>query len=163
MSIFASWIFFTLAALVTALRKTRPDAPRPYRVIGYPWTVILFVIVSSVFVVNTLVEAPRSALLDSVCSCWACRSTSGVAVRPHEARGVTCARPPICVSAFGGPGGDHHHIDAVLRKAGTAWQLTFLYDEGELVTWRFDRKQSAEGEAERRLAELLRAGWNVHW
>ncbi len=64
MSIFASWIFFTLVVLsVMVLRKTRPDAPRPYRVIGYPWTVILFVIVSSVFVVNTLVEAPRSALL----------------------------------------------------------------------------------------------------
>ena len=57
----------------------------------------------------------------------------------------------------------HHHIDAVLRRTGTAWHLTFLYDDGELVTWRFDRKKRAEAEAERRLAELLRAGWNVHW
>jgi APA family basic amino acid/polyamine antiporter len=48
---------------VVILRRTRPDAPRPYRVAGYPWTVIVFVVVSSVFVINTLVEAPASSLL----------------------------------------------------------------------------------------------------
>ena len=57
----------------------------------------------------------------------------------------------------------HHHIDAVLRKAGSTWRLTFLYDDGELMTWRFDRRKAADGEAARRLAELQRAGWTVHW
>jgi amino acid transporter len=64
MSQFANWIFFTMVVLsVVILRRTRPDAPRPYRVTGYPWTVIVFVAVSSVFVINTLVEAPASSLL----------------------------------------------------------------------------------------------------
>lgn len=64
MSQFANWIFFTMVVLsVVILRRTRPDAPRPYRVAGYPWTVIVFVVVSSVFVINTLVEAPASSLL----------------------------------------------------------------------------------------------------
>ncbi len=64
MSQFANWIFFTMVVLaVMVLRRTRPGLERPYRVTGYPWTVILFVIVSSVFVVNTLIEAPSSSLL----------------------------------------------------------------------------------------------------
>ena len=64
MSQFANWIFFTMVVLsVVILRRRRPHAPRPYRVGGYPWTVIVFVGVSSVFVINTLVEAPASSLL----------------------------------------------------------------------------------------------------
>jgi APA family basic amino acid/polyamine antiporter len=64
MSQFANWIFFTLVVFsVIVLRQRRPELERPYRVAGYPWTVVLFVIVSSVFVVNTLIEAPASALL----------------------------------------------------------------------------------------------------
>jgi amino acid transporter len=64
MSQFANWIFFTLVVFsVIVLRQRRPELERPYRVAGYPWTVVLFVIVSSVFVVNTLIEAPSSALM----------------------------------------------------------------------------------------------------
>jgi APA family basic amino acid/polyamine antiporter len=64
MSQFANWIFFTLVVFsCIVLRQRRPELDRPYRVAGYPWTVMLFVIVSSVFVVNTLIEAPSSALL----------------------------------------------------------------------------------------------------
>jgi hypothetical protein len=57
----------------------------------------------------------------------------------------------------------HHHIDAVLRQTGSTWRLTFLYDDGELMTWRFDRRKAADAEASRRLADLQRAGWTVHW
>ena len=61
---FANWIFFTMVVLsVVVLRRTHPEWPRPYRVSGYPFTVIVFVLVSSAFVVNTLVESPRSALM----------------------------------------------------------------------------------------------------
>jgi len=61
---FANWIFFTMVVLaVIVLRRRRPDLPRPYRVPGYPITVIVFVVVSSFFVVNTLVGAPRSSLM----------------------------------------------------------------------------------------------------
>jgi len=61
---FANWIFFTMVVLaVIVLRRRHPEWPRPYRVPGYPLTVIVFVLVSSFFVVNTLVGAPRSSLM----------------------------------------------------------------------------------------------------
>jgi APA family basic amino acid/polyamine antiporter len=64
MSGFANWIFFTMVVLsVAVLRYTHPEWNRPYRVTGYPFTVIVFVLVSSAFVVNTLVGAPRSSLM----------------------------------------------------------------------------------------------------
>jgi APA family basic amino acid/polyamine antiporter len=64
MAQFANWIFFALVVFsVVVLRRTRPGVPRPYRVAGYPWTVIVFVIVSLVFVLNTLIEAPLRAAL----------------------------------------------------------------------------------------------------
>jgi APA family basic amino acid/polyamine antiporter len=64
MSGFANWIFFTMIVLsVIVLRRRHPDWPRPYRVTGYPLTVIVFVLVSSVFVLNTLLNSPRSSLM----------------------------------------------------------------------------------------------------
>jgi basic amino acid/polyamine antiporter, APA family len=64
MSSFANWIFFTMVVLsVVILRRKHPEWDRPYKVTGYPITVIVFVLVSSVFVLNTLVEAPASSLM----------------------------------------------------------------------------------------------------
>jgi APA family basic amino acid/polyamine antiporter len=64
MSQFANWIFFTMViSSVMVLRHTHPEWPRPYRVAGYPFTVIVFALVSSAFVVNTLVESVWSSLL----------------------------------------------------------------------------------------------------
>jgi APA family basic amino acid/polyamine antiporter len=64
MSGFANWIFFTMIVMsVVVLRRTHPEWDRPYRVTGYPVTVIVFVIVSSAFVINTLVGSPRSSLM----------------------------------------------------------------------------------------------------
>ncbi len=61
---FANWIFFTMVVVaVIVLRRRHPEWPRPYRVPGYPATVIVFVLVSTFFVVNTLVGAPRSSLM----------------------------------------------------------------------------------------------------
>jgi APA family basic amino acid/polyamine antiporter len=55
MLIFVSWIFYALAAAsVFALRKRMADAPRPYKVWGYPLTPILFVLFASVYIVFTL-------------------------------------------------------------------------------------------------------------
>jgi basic amino acid/polyamine antiporter, APA family len=55
MLIFVSWIFYALAAAsVFTLRRRMPDAPRPYKVWGYPVTPILFVVFASVYVVFTL-------------------------------------------------------------------------------------------------------------
>ena len=64
MSQFANWIFFTMVVLsVVVLRRTHPEWPRPYRVTGYPYTVLVFVLVSVAFVVNTLIASARSSMM----------------------------------------------------------------------------------------------------
>jgi APA family basic amino acid/polyamine antiporter len=64
MSGFVNWIFFTMIVLsVVVLRRAHPEWERPYRVTGYPITVVVFVLVSSAFVVNTLVGSVRSSLM----------------------------------------------------------------------------------------------------
>jgi APA family basic amino acid/polyamine antiporter len=50
-------------AAVLVLRRRRPDAPRPYRVWGYPWVPLAFILASLLLVVNTLVEKPLESLL----------------------------------------------------------------------------------------------------
>ena len=45
------------------LRRTRPDAPRPYRTWGYPLVPAVFVAASLGLLANTLVERPREALV----------------------------------------------------------------------------------------------------
>jgi APA family basic amino acid/polyamine antiporter len=61
---FASVTFSVLGGLaIFQLRRGRPDAPRPYRVQGYPVIPALFIAGSSVLVVNTLVEKPTEALI----------------------------------------------------------------------------------------------------
>ncbi len=49
-------------AAVVVLRRRRPDAPRPYRTWGYPWTPAVFVLTSLVFVLSTLFERPLESL-----------------------------------------------------------------------------------------------------
>ena len=45
-------------AAVMVLRRTRPDAPRPYRVWAYPLLPVLVVVSALAFVANSLVEKP---------------------------------------------------------------------------------------------------------
>lgn len=55
MLIFVSWIFYAAAVYgVIILRRKMPDAPRPYRVWGYPVIPVLFAVFASIFVVFTL-------------------------------------------------------------------------------------------------------------
>jgi APA family basic amino acid/polyamine antiporter len=57
--VFAAWIFYALTAYaVIILRRKLPDLPRPYRVFGYPWVPIAFVLASAWFIGNTLLEKP---------------------------------------------------------------------------------------------------------
>lgn len=57
--VFTDWIFFALAAAaVFVLRHKRPNAERPYRAAGYPFTPALFVILAAMFVFYTMVEKP---------------------------------------------------------------------------------------------------------
>jgi APA family basic amino acid/polyamine antiporter len=50
-------------AAVIVLRRTRPDADRPYRVWGYPWVPLLFILSSAALVLNTLFEKPVESLI----------------------------------------------------------------------------------------------------
>jgi APA family basic amino acid/polyamine antiporter len=61
--IFASWLFYGLSTTsLFVFRRTMPDAPRPYKALGYPVVPIIFVLVTTALLVNTFVAAPREAL-----------------------------------------------------------------------------------------------------
>jgi len=60
--IFAGWIFYALTALgVIVLRHTRPELPRSYRVSGYPYVPVAFVLAAVVFILNTILARPLEA------------------------------------------------------------------------------------------------------
>ncbi|MCE5250914.1 amino acid permease [bacterium] len=57
--IFSLWIFFGFtAASVFVLRRSMPDAPRPYRTIGYPVVPLAFILSAVWLVTNTLRTNP---------------------------------------------------------------------------------------------------------
>ena len=61
-AIFTAFVFYALGALaVVVLRRTNPAAPRPFRVFGYPYVPMIFVLGSVWFLGNTLWEVPREA------------------------------------------------------------------------------------------------------
>jgi APA family basic amino acid/polyamine antiporter len=61
-AMFVAWIFYGLAAAsVFAYRRQQPDAPRPYRVPGYPWTTGIFVAAAAALVLNVIVSTPGNA------------------------------------------------------------------------------------------------------
>jgi APA family basic amino acid/polyamine antiporter len=65
--VFAAVIFHAMTgSAVLVLRRTRPDANRPYRVWGYPWVPLLFIVSSVGVVVNTLMERPRESMVGLV-------------------------------------------------------------------------------------------------
>lgn len=60
--VFIDWIFFALTAFsVYLFRATRKDMARPYKTLGYPVTPAVFIVISTFFVVNTLIEKPKHA------------------------------------------------------------------------------------------------------
>jgi APA family basic amino acid/polyamine antiporter len=60
--IFASFIFYGATALgVFVLRRTMPDAPRPYKVPLYPFVPAFFVAFCVALVVVTIIQAPKNA------------------------------------------------------------------------------------------------------
>ena len=61
--IFASWLFYGLTtAALFVFRRTMPDAPRPYRALGYPVVPFVFLLVTAALIVNTFIATPRQAL-----------------------------------------------------------------------------------------------------
>ncbi len=60
---FASVLFGTLGGVaIFVLRARRPDAPRPYRALGYPIIPALYVLGSFALVWNTLMERPTASI-----------------------------------------------------------------------------------------------------
>jgi len=58
-AVFTGWIFYALGALaVMMLRRSEPNAARPFRVPGYPVTPILFVVAAAALVINTIATQP---------------------------------------------------------------------------------------------------------
>lgn len=66
--VFADWIFFGLAAAsVFVFRRTKPEAPRPYRAWGYPGVPLFFVAASCVAVLSAVVSAPIPSAFGAAC------------------------------------------------------------------------------------------------
>jgi basic amino acid/polyamine antiporter, APA family len=62
-ALFAMWLSYgVMVGAVLVLRRTRPDAPRPYRMWGYPVTPLLFLAVTAWFLGNMLVTKPGPSL-----------------------------------------------------------------------------------------------------
>jgi len=62
--VFAVWIFFALTAIaLLRLRRKEPDLLRPYKVWGYPWTPLVFLIAAVALTVNLWMVRPvRSSI-----------------------------------------------------------------------------------------------------
>jgi len=64
LAIFSEWLFYMLtASTVFVFRWREPDAPRPYRVWGYPVVPTLFVLASAVLVYYTFTDNLRNSAL----------------------------------------------------------------------------------------------------
>ncbi len=62
--ILAAWMFYTLTvAAVWVLRRKAPDAPRPYHMWGYPFTLWAFLAVSVWFLADAFVNQPKVSLI----------------------------------------------------------------------------------------------------
>lgn len=74
--IFVSWIFYALgAAAVIVLRFKRPELERPYKVWGYPWVPVLFILIAAAIVLNTVVNDFKNSfwgllVLSSACPAY---------------------------------------------------------------------------------------------
>jgi APA family basic amino acid/polyamine antiporter len=62
--VFAALLFHVACAgAVIVLRRRRPEIERPYRVFGYPWVPLLFILASILLVGNTLAEKPVESMM----------------------------------------------------------------------------------------------------
>jgi APA family basic amino acid/polyamine antiporter len=59
-TIFAVLLFYILTLVgLFILRRTRPDAPRPYRAIGYPWLPAIYIVMALFIDVVLLLYKPQ--------------------------------------------------------------------------------------------------------
>ena len=48
------------------LRWRRPEIPRPYRCTGYPWLPAIYVVLGTMWTLNTIIERPKQALAGTI-------------------------------------------------------------------------------------------------
>jgi APA family basic amino acid/polyamine antiporter len=64
LTLFAEWLFYMLAAgSVFIFRRKEPNAPRPYRVWGYPVVPLLFIAASAILLVYTFKANVRNSII----------------------------------------------------------------------------------------------------
>ena len=62
--VFSAWIFYAMVTgVVFVLRKKRPDAPRSYKTFGYPVVPIIFIVLATLLLINTVFESPKESLI----------------------------------------------------------------------------------------------------
>ncbi|MFQ5606137.1 MAG: APC family permease, partial [bacterium] len=62
--IFIMWVFYGLAVgAVFVLRAKKPDLPRPYKTVGYPFTPIIFLVASVLLLINTMTNSALESLV----------------------------------------------------------------------------------------------------
>ena len=62
--VFTGWLFYALAAAsIFIYRRNAQNDALPYRVPGYPWTPLLFIVAAMALVINTLVTQPGRAAI----------------------------------------------------------------------------------------------------
>jgi hypothetical protein len=57
----------------------------------------------------------------------------------------------------------HDSIEAYLQPTDAGWSLQFLRNGRVIVTRSFQTRDEAVRDAEARLREFERVGWNQHW
>jgi APA family basic amino acid/polyamine antiporter len=63
-TIFSEWLFYMIAgSTIFIFRRREPNADRPYRVWGYPWVPILFVLASAILLYFTFTDNVRNSAL----------------------------------------------------------------------------------------------------
>jgi len=62
--VFGSWIFYALVtSSVFVFRIKYPDMERPYKAFGYPVVPVLFILVASWLLINTVMSNPKNSLI----------------------------------------------------------------------------------------------------
>jgi APA family basic amino acid/polyamine antiporter len=67
LAIFSEWLFYALTtATVFVFRFREPDAPRPYRVTGYPVVPAVFILAALVLLVFSFADQPRNSIAGAI-------------------------------------------------------------------------------------------------
>jgi APA family basic amino acid/polyamine antiporter len=62
--VFSAWIFYAMiTGVVFKLRRTRPNAVREYKALGYPVLPAIFIILGVLLLINTVITSPKSTAI----------------------------------------------------------------------------------------------------